>query len=247
MNNKFRISDRVILVLLSGTISAAIANIFGYISKFFYNPTIIMPEAAGELFIRPDQFNTLLGLVFGNMMSFGMGGLHAFAFVTILDITGWRHFWLKSFAVTNLGWLAVVGMLFRVLGVASKTNPELLSSVLFYGAHLVYLTVSAFIISRYGVPINELTENIGLRTPTRYKINSPSLTDANEHGISQVVIGGRMAKFLERTSKVLKKGPSEPEQDLAEKEKHIAELERKVGQLIVEVDCMKKNRENKLL
>lgn len=179
MNSKFKISDRVILVLLSGTISAAIANTFGYISKWFYNPTIIMPETAGELFIRPDQLHTLLGLIFGNVMSFGIGVLHAFAFVIILDITGWQYFWIKSLAVTNLGWLVGVGMLSRVLGMASGINPDLFSSLLFYGAHIVYLTVSAFIISRYGVPINKLTENIGFRTSPRSKMFSPSFKKAN--------------------------------------------------------------------
>lgn len=170
MDSKHRISDRIILVLLSGTISAAVANTFGYISKWFYPPTIIMPEAAAELFVRPNQIHSTLGFLFGNLMSFGMGGLYAFAFVAILDITGWRYFWLKSFAITTLGWIIGVGMLFRALDVASGANPELLSSILFYGAHFVFLTVSAFIIKRHGVPINELTENIGFRQTARDKI-----------------------------------------------------------------------------
>lgn len=180
LNSKFRISDRVILVLLSGTVSAAIANTFGYASKWFYKPTVIMPEAAVELFVRPEQIQTILGFIFGNLMSFGMGGVHALAFVTILDITGWQYFWLKSFAVTTLGWIVGVGMLFRALGVAYGENPDLLASVLFYGAHLVYLTVSAFIIGRYGVPIQELTENIGFRQSVRYKLVSLSLIDGNK-------------------------------------------------------------------
>ena len=54
------------------------------------------------------------------------------------------------------------------------------------------------------------------------------------------MIGGWKAEFLERASKVFKKGPSEAEQDLAEKEEHIAELEQKIGQLTIEVDCMKR-------
>jgi len=196
MNNKFRISDRVILVLLSGTVSAAVANTFGYISKSFYPLTIVMPEAAVELFVHPKQIHTILGFIFGNLMSFGMGGLHALAFVAILDITGWRYFWLKSFAVTTLGWIVGVGMLFRALGVASGNNPDLLSSVLFYGAHLVYLTVSALIIGRFGVPINELTENIGFRQSTRDKVSLPS-TDRNKRVFK---ITPKPAKKLKVTS-----------------------------------------------
>lgn len=204
MNSKFKISDRVILVLLSGTVSAAIANLFGYILRWLYIPTIIMPEAAAELFIRPNQMHTILGFIFGNMMSFGMGGLHAFAYVAILDITGWRYFWLKSFTVTNLGWLLGVGMLFRALGVASGTNPDLLSSVLFYGAHVIYLTVSAFIIGSYGIPINELTENIGFRQPYRDKDKaiSPSLTHTDKRVFRAAPDPARKLKRLVRPKKL---------------------------------------------
>jgi len=150
---KFKVSDRVILMVLSGSISAAIANTFGYFTKFIYKPTVVMPEAAANLFITSSETHTVLGFVFANLMSYTVGGLHAVIYVIVLDLTGWRYFWLKSAAVTTMGWFLVVGVLFRALGVYKTT---LLSSVLFYGAHLVYLTVSAYIVSRYGVPRNEL-------------------------------------------------------------------------------------------
>lgn len=152
MVNRLRINDKIVLVLLTGTVSAGIANIFGYLSRLIHQHTIVMPEAAAELFISPVQVHTLLGFIFGNLMSFTVGGIHAMAFIYILEVTGWRYYWLKSFAITTAGWLIGVGMLFRALNIPSVKEMDLLSSVLFYGAHLVYLTVSAFIVSRYGVP-----------------------------------------------------------------------------------------------
>lgn len=153
ISKKVKISDRIVLMVLSGSVSAAIANSFGYFTKFIYKPTVVMPEAAANLFIPASQIHTALGFVFANLMSFTVGGLHAVIYVIILDLTGWRHFWLKSAANTTMGWFLVVGVLFRALGVHKA---DLLSSVLFYGAHLVYLTVSAYIVSTYGVPRNEL-------------------------------------------------------------------------------------------
>jgi len=144
-----KISDRVILILLSGSVSAAIANAFGYLSRLIYKPTVVMPEAAAQLFVNSSQAHTVLGFIFGNMMSFVVGGFHALMFVYILDFTGWRFLWWKSLAVTTGGWLVGVGMLFRALGVGKS---DLYSAVLFYGAHLVYLTVSAIIVGEFGVP-----------------------------------------------------------------------------------------------
>jgi transposase-like protein len=63
---------------------------------------------------------------------------------------------------------------------------------------------------------------------------------AAKHQISPVVIGRWKAEFLENASMVFKKGPSDAERSIAEKDEHIADLERKVGQLIIEVDWMKK-------
>ncbi len=148
------IEDRVILMLLAGAVSAAIANTFGYLTKLLYPPTIVMPEVAAELFVHPEQTRTVLGIIFGNLWSYSVGGLHAVIYVFTLDLTGWRHFWLKSFAVTNIGWLLGVGLIFQGLGIATRVHDNILSVVLFYGAHLVYLTVSADIVSKLGVPLN---------------------------------------------------------------------------------------------
>ena len=136
-------------MLLSGTVSAAIANTFGYFTKWLYPPTTVMPDAAMNFFVPPNEVQGILGFVFANMMSFIVGGLHAVMYVTVLDITGWRYLWWKSFAVTSMGWFMVVGVLFRSLGI---NRPTLLSAILFFAAHLVYLTVSAFIVKRFGLP-----------------------------------------------------------------------------------------------
>ncbi len=151
---KHLIEDRVILMLLTGAVSAAIANTFGYLTKLLYPPTIVMPQVAAEFFVHPEQARTVLGIIFGNLWSYSVGGLHAVVYVFTLDLTGWRHFWLKSFAVTNIGWLLGVGMIFQGLQIATRIQGDILSVVLFYGAHLVYLTTSAYIVSKLGVPLN---------------------------------------------------------------------------------------------
>jgi len=155
---RIKIKDRVILAILSGTISAAIANTFGYLTKWIYAPTVIMPEVAAELFVNSSQIHTLLGIIFGNTWSFIVGGIHAAAYIFTLDFTGWRYLWWKSFAVTSTGWLLGVGLAFKALGIAEGSQNLILPSILFYGAHLVYLTTSAFIISKYGVPREQLEE-----------------------------------------------------------------------------------------
>ena len=63
---------------------------------------------------------------------------------------------------------------------------------------------------------------------------------AAKHGVNQVVISRWKQEFLEKSSDVFKKGPSDAEKELEEKNNHIASLERKVGQLTYEVDWLKK-------
>jgi hypothetical protein len=178
ISKKYKISDRIILMVLSGSVSAAIANTFGYFTKSIYKPTVVMPEAAANLFIPSDQIHTVLGFVFANLMSFTVGGLHAVVYVIMLDLTGWRHFWLKSAANTTMGWFLVVGVIFRALGVGKA---DLLSSVLFYGAHLVYLTVSAYIVSTYGVPRDELdTKGRSSNSKSFHVFHAPARKIKNE-------------------------------------------------------------------
>jgi len=148
---KFEIRDRAILSIFTGTVAALIANIFGYLSKLVYPPTIIMPEIASETWVNSSQVHTILGIVFGNLSSFVAGGLHALVFVTILDLTGWRFFWLKSLAVTTTGWLISSMFFLRILHIHQDALNDILSSIMFYLAHLVYLTISAFLVKKYGV------------------------------------------------------------------------------------------------
>jgi hypothetical protein len=147
---KQKIQDRIILIALTGTISAAIANTFGYLTKLIDPNTAIMPEVAAELFLHKPYLHTFLGIIFGNIWSFVVGGLHAVAFVYTLEFTGWRYLWIKSLTVTSVGWLLGVGLLFRALNIADQVHKDPLGMVFFYLAHIVYASVSAFIVGRYG-------------------------------------------------------------------------------------------------
>ena len=152
-----KIKDKIVLAILTGTIAAAIANAFGYFTKWLYPKTVVMPEVAAELFVKAQHIHNFLGIVFGNLLSFIVGGLYATALIFILDLTGWRFIWWKSLAVASTGFLIGVGLLFKALNIAYWSRNYVLSPILFYGAHLVYLTIAAFIVGRYGVP-NETEE-----------------------------------------------------------------------------------------
>lgn len=124
---KFKIRDRAILSIFAGTVAALIANIFGYLSKIVYPPIIIMPEIAFQTWVNSSHAHT------------------------ILDLTGWRFFWLKSLAVTTTGWLISSIFFLRILHIHQDALNDILSSIMFYLAHLVYLTISAFLVKKYGV------------------------------------------------------------------------------------------------
>ena len=145
-----KIQDRIILIILSGTVSAVIANLFGYLCKLIDPNTAVMPEVAAELFLHHPYIHTFLGMVFGNVWSFAVGGLHAFAYVYTLDFTGWRYLLIKSLTITNVGWLLGVGIMFKALNIADQTHKDPLGMVFFYLAHIVYACVSAFIVNKYG-------------------------------------------------------------------------------------------------
>ena len=147
---KGKVKDNIVLIALTGTISAAIANTFGYLTKLIDIQTAIMPEVAAELFLHKPYVHTFLGIVFGNIWSYIVGGLHAFGFVYTLESTGWKYLWFKSLTVTNVGWLLGVGLMFRALHIAEQSHKDPLGMVFFYLAHIVYATVSAYIVGRYG-------------------------------------------------------------------------------------------------
>lgn len=146
------IQDRVVLIIAVGTVSAAVANGFGYITKLLYPGTPIMPEVAAQLFVHGPRTLEWLTIIFGNIWSFIVGGLHAAGLVSTLDITGWRHIFWKSLAVTNVGWLLGVGILFRALDISSAAHSDPVAIILFYAAHLVYLTAAAILARAVGEP-----------------------------------------------------------------------------------------------
>lgn len=145
-----KIKDRIILITLAGTVAAAIANTFGYLTKLIDPNTAIMPEVAAELFLHHPYVHTFLGVIFGNVWSYIVGGLHAFAYVYTLEFTGWRHLLIKSLTITNVGWLLGVGIMFKALNISDQTHKDPLGMVFFYLAHIVYACVSAYIVNKWG-------------------------------------------------------------------------------------------------
>lgn len=143
-----KISDRIILTIFTGSISALIANIFGYLTRFIHESTVIMPEVALKIFTKSYEIYSILGIIFGNLFSCTVGGIFALVYILVLDFTGWQHLWLKSFAVTNGGFIIGTGLALQLLGIAKET--DLLSIILFYLAHITFLTVAAFLIDRFG-------------------------------------------------------------------------------------------------
>jgi len=143
-----KISDRIILTIFIGSISAQIANIFGYLSRFIHESTVVMPEVALKTFTRSYEIYSILGIIFGNILTYTVGGIFAFVYIMILDFTGWQHLWLKSFVVTNGGFMVGTSLALQLLGIAKET--DLLSIILFYLAHITFLTVAAFLINRFG-------------------------------------------------------------------------------------------------
>jgi transposase len=63
---------------------------------------------------------------------------------------------------------------------------------------------------------------------------------AAKYELSPVMVSRWKAEFLERSSMVFEKGPSEVDQVRKEYESKQENLEKLVGQLTVEVDCLKK-------
>jgi len=63
---------------------------------------------------------------------------------------------------------------------------------------------------------------------------------ATENKIAPILLSRWKNEFLERSSEVFKKGPSDTDRKLEEQTEYSAELERKVGQLTYEVDWLKK-------
>lgn len=139
-----KINDRIILTIFTGSISALTANIFGYLSRLIHESTIIMPEVALQVFTKSSEM-AILGLIIGNLWSFIVGGIHALLFISVLDYTGWRHLWWKSFAITNGGWLLGTGPVLQLLGIAKEADlPKIKRSRLLRTALVLIILSSSF-------------------------------------------------------------------------------------------------------
>ena len=148
----FRLKNRLYLITFNVIVSTCIGLLYSYFTKLIYKPTIIMPELFISIFINPSLVHTYRGFLVGNIGSFIVSIFHVFSFVFVLDYTGWRHLWWKSFAVTTTGYILAVGLMYLILG----NYKNILSLAIFYSAHLVYLTFSAYFIGKIGVPSNPL-------------------------------------------------------------------------------------------
>jgi len=153
-NNKFKINDRFILAIFVGTLSAFVAMIFGYLLKLIYPAAIIMQEVAILSWVNSSQTHSFLGIIFGFLCGFIAGGIHASVFIYVLDRTGWKFFWLKSFAVSTTGWLLFSIILLRILYLLPYALNDILPNILFCGQHVIYLTVSAILVNKFGVHIS---------------------------------------------------------------------------------------------
>lgn len=148
----FKLKIRFYLIIISGVLSAVIGILFSYLTKLIYKPAIIMPQVFVSIFINPSDVNTIRGIILGNFGSFFISIIHVFFLVFLLDLTGWQNSWFKSLAVTSTGYLFAVSLMYFVHG--NFKNPVAL--IVFYSTHLVYLTVSAFIVNKLGIPLEQL-------------------------------------------------------------------------------------------
>lgn len=148
----FLYKDRITLATFAGSISAIIANLILYmINLVIPGQNINMPELTIEIFINIENY-TLLLKILGVIWSTIIGGTYAIIYIIALDLTGWKHLWLKSLAIVSGAWLLGAGPAIKLMGLAQGIRDEPLSVIAFYIAHLCFATVLYLFVKSFGKP-----------------------------------------------------------------------------------------------
>ena len=145
-----QIEDRLLLAALTGTIAAVAANLFLYIINLFLpGKTLNMPQLTLEIFLNIASY-TILQRILGFVWSLVIGGIYAFIYLMVLDWTGWRHPLLKAVFVVSGMWLAMAGLVMKLLNLAVETRDNPLAIGAFYVAHIFFALVVALLVLRVG-------------------------------------------------------------------------------------------------
>ena len=142
--------DRIILAGFAGIISALLANLTLYlINLMLPGENINMPQLTVEIFLNVNNYtiiHSLLGLIWSTIV----GGIYALAYLIVLDLSGWKHLWIKSIMVISGLWLTGAGPAMKLLGLAQGIRTEPLSLLAFFAAHLFFASYLYILVKRYG-------------------------------------------------------------------------------------------------
>lgn len=149
-----KLNDRILLVSVVGLISAFLGKSSAIIVKLFYPPTLTMTDLLAPIFLTGAQAHTTAGLVFSSFLSLTVGVIYSMVFVLLLDLSGWRYFWLKSFLVTTFGYLTLAGLVVRLLNLVPKESYTVWVPIIIYAAHMVLMAVQTILVKMWGKPNN---------------------------------------------------------------------------------------------
>lgn len=150
-----KIDDRIVLITVVGLISAAIGKTSAIIVKHFYPPTITMTEVIAPIFFTNQNANTAVGFIFSTFLSLTVGGIYSFMYILLLDLTGWRYFWLKGFVVTSTGFLLSIGLLVKVLNLVPQEKNTVWIPIILYLAHMILMICQTVLVKMWGKPKND--------------------------------------------------------------------------------------------
>ncbi len=142
--------DRIILASFSGINSALLANLSLYlINLMLPGKNINMPELTVEIFLNVHDY-TVVHIILGLIWSTVVGGIYAIAYLTVLDLTGWKNLWLKSIIVISGLWLVGAGSAMKMMRLAEGIRDEPLSILAFFVAHQLFASYLFVFVKRYG-------------------------------------------------------------------------------------------------
>lgn len=141
--------DKFLLGSLAGIAGAMVMVIANLLLNLIPGVSQKLLFAVTQMFVLPAMVNTFNGQVIAVLANLACGGLLGLIFTYLISFTYPKYILVKGLIFGSGAWFLMCGMVARALNLPMVSKP--LDQYINVAVHLIYGTVIAYIISKFGV------------------------------------------------------------------------------------------------
>lgn len=137
--------DQFTLWIISGVIGVVIRDIYSFLAKLIGFADFFIWNVGANIFAKPSEVKTTLGIILGLLNDFAIGGLIGVLIGILIDWKGRKNYYIKGLAGGLGAWLFFFGIFFHNMPKTTNQAPvDALSNISAFIGHAIFGIVTSW-------------------------------------------------------------------------------------------------------